>query len=110
MTFVPRVFLASSVLAFGVHGLAASPDPGPGRALFLTNCATCHLGQAGLVGGPAIPDLLHDPLPRSEDPAALEQWIRNGTGSPGMPAFAGSLTPAEIEAIVRYIRSERAAR
>jgi len=93
------------MLAFA---LVAGPAPDPGRELFLANCATCHLGQGGLVGQSGPPDLLHDPLPRGDSAEALAAWIRNGTGSPAMPAFADGLSPAEIDAIVRYIRSERA--
>jgi mono/diheme cytochrome c family protein len=88
--------------------LALAADPG--RALFLTNCATCHLGQGGLVGQTGPPDLLRDPLPRGESAEALATWIANGTGSPGMPAFSGGLSPAEIDQLVRYIRAERALR
>jgi mono/diheme cytochrome c family protein len=88
--------------------LAAQTDAG--RALFLANCATCHLGHAGLVGQAPLPDLLRDPLPRGDGEQVLSTWIANGTGYPGMPAFGGSLTPAEIAELVRYIRAQRALR
>jgi mono/diheme cytochrome c family protein len=93
--------------SFLALALAAS-GPDPGRALFLTNCATCHLGQGGLVGQAGPPQLLRDPLPRGDSAQALAAWTANGTGSPGMPAFAGGLSAAEIDAIVGYIRRERA--
>jgi mono/diheme cytochrome c family protein len=89
---------------------ADPPPPGPGRALFLAHCATCHLGQGGLVGQAGPPDLLAGVLPRGESAEALALWIRNGTGSPAMPAFAEGLSEAEIAELVRYIRAERAAR
>jgi mono/diheme cytochrome c family protein len=94
--------MLGAILAFV---LAAQPDAG--RALFLANCATCHLGHAGLVGQAPLPDLLRDPLPRGDSEAALTTWIANGTGMPGMPAFAGGLTDAEIAELVRYIRAQR---
>ena len=84
--------------------------PEPGRALFLAHCATCHLGQGGLVGQAGPPDLLAGVLPRGESAEALALWIRNGTGSPAMPAFAEGLSESEIAELVRYIRAERAAR
>jgi len=90
-----------------------APPPRPpdsGRALFLAHCATCHLGQGGLVGQAGPPDLLGGVLPRGENEAALAHWIRNGTGSPAMPAFAGGLSEPEIAELVRYIRAEREAR
>jgi mono/diheme cytochrome c family protein len=85
--------------------LAAQPDAG--RALFLENCATCHLGHAGLVGQAPLPDLLRDPLPRGDSEQVLSTWIANGTGYPGMPAFGGALSPTEIAELVRYIRAQR---
>ena len=88
--------------------LAAAPDAG--RALYLANCATCHMGQGGLVGQAGPPELLLDPLPRGESAEALTTWITNGTGSPGMPAFKDGLSPAEIDVLVRWIRAERALR
>lgn len=101
----------------GVLGCAAAPAVDPrvseshsGRALFLAHCATCHLGQGGLVGQAGPPDLLGGTLPRGDTPEALALFIRNGTGSPAMPAFGEGLSPAEIAELVRYIRAERATR
>src|SRR5262245_29009295 len=88
--------------------LAAAPDAG--RALYLANCATCHKGQGGLVGQSGPPELVLDPLPHGDSAEALTTWITKGTGSPGMPAFGGALSPAEIDTLVRWIRAERALR
>ena len=91
------------------EALLRSPEArASGRKLFLANCATCHLGQGGLIGQAGPPDLLNGPLPRGDSEAALTAWTANGTGSPAMPAFAGGLSPAEIAEVVRYIREERA--
>jgi mono/diheme cytochrome c family protein len=95
------------VAALAVLGAGEPGTPTEGRALFLANCATCHLGQGGLVGQSGPPDLLRGALPRGDGEAALIQWTANGTGSPAMPAFAGGLSTAEIETLVRWIRAER---
>jgi mono/diheme cytochrome c family protein len=109
-------------ILLGVLSCAAAPASEPssakatspaasGRALFLANCATCHLGQGGLIiglGGP--PELLWAELPRGDSEEALTYSTANGTGAPGMPAFAEGLSSAEIAEIVLYIREERAAR
>ena len=102
-------------ILFGIFVCAATAqaDPAPagsGRTLFLAHCATCHLGQGGLVGQAGPPDLLAGVLPRGESAEALTLWIRNGTGTPAMPAFAEGLSGSEIAEIVRYILAERAAR
>jgi mono/diheme cytochrome c family protein len=102
--FRSRIARMWPVLALAL--LAAAPDPG--RALYLANCATCHLGQGGLIGQAGPPDLLRDPLPRGDGAEALATWIRQGTGSPAMPAFGEALSPEEIDALVRYIRAQRA--
>jgi len=95
------------ILALALTAAPGAESPA-GRTLFLANCATCHLGQTGLVGQAGPPDLLRDPLPRGDSEAALTTWTANGTGSPGMPAFAGGLSTQEIAELVRYIRAQRA--
>ena len=92
----------------GDTATAAASAPPSGEAVFLRDCATCHLGRGGLIGNAALPDLLADPLPRGDDAAALTAVIRNGTGSLRMPAFRDGLADAEIAALVDWIREQRA--
>lgn len=69
---------------------AASAD---GATLFADNCAGCH-GSTGSGGqGPDI---------RNEDDAA-EVIAQVSAGGGGMPAFEGSLSATEIEAIAAYV-------
>ena len=105
-----RVWVGAVVSAFACAAAPVDPPvaPNAGRALFLASCATCHLGQGGLIGQAGPPDLLRGPLPRGDSEGALTAWTANGTGSPAMPAFAGGLSAAEIAEVVRYIRAERA--
>ena len=72
-----------------------------GRALFVGGatpaCAICHaLKDAGATGnvGPPLDELRPD-----EDRVAAA--VRNGIGA--MPAFAPSLTDAQIRALARYV-------
>jgi mono/diheme cytochrome c family protein len=84
------------------------------RTLYASRCAACH-GAAGKGDGP---NARHLPVPpaahssreamsaRSDD--ALFDTIASGglvmNRSPRMPAFGGSLTPDEVQSLVRYIR------
>ena len=80
------------------------PNPQPnasdataGRVLFLKNCAHCHGASAH---GDEGPDL--HKLDESDD------WIANRIrkGKAGqMTAFAGKLQPAEINAVIVYLRT-----
>ena len=109
--------LAAAVLACVSERSSARPADGPattaaeapdGEAIFLRDCATCHLGRGGLIGNAALPDLLGGPLARGDGAEVLAAVIRNGTGSPRMPAFRDGLSDAEIAALVAWIRAERA--
>lgn len=91
-----------------VAPIAAAEDAG---ALFATHCARCH-GALGHGDGPdaetidiPVPDLT-DPGKQSHyDDASMEQLIAKGF--PPMPPFGGALTPEQITALRRYIRSIR---
>ena len=77
------------------------PDLVRGQQLFMFNCNQCHPGgAAGLA-----PGLNDKPLPA----VAIKTQIRNGVGA--MPAFDESrLIDADVDAIVKYLKSLRAAR
>jgi mono/diheme cytochrome c family protein len=69
----------------------------PGRALFLKNCAHCHGADARGDDGPDLHGL-----------DVSDEWIANRIrkGKKGqMTAFAGKLQPAEIDALVAYLRT-----
>jgi len=71
-----------------------------GREVYQRRCANCH-GTAG--GGGTGPELAGGAVAAAyPDPADQVALIADGRN--GMPAFAGSLTTAEIEAVVRYTR------
>jgi mono/diheme cytochrome c family protein len=68
-----------------------------GRALFLKNCAHCHGATAHGDEGPDLHNL-----------DLTADWIANRIrkGKAGqMTAFAGKLQPAEIDALVAYVKT-----
>jgi outer membrane protein assembly factor BamB/cytochrome c5 len=68
-----------------------------GKAVFRTNCATCHILADANATGTTGPDL--DQL--MPDFATVERQVINGGG--GMPAFGGSLSRAQITSVSRYV-------
>jgi mono/diheme cytochrome c family protein len=74
----------------------AAPD---GAAIFKDNCASCHtLKAAGATGtvGPNL-DTLKPPEP------VVEHQVEVGGGA--MPPFKGTLSPAQITAVAKYVSS-----
>ncbi len=105
-----------SLLFVMVPGTAACVSPPPevplgadgepdrqltlGRDVYSDRCATCH-GTSGQGGtGPKLADgAVVDAYPV---PAAQRQIIADGRNA--MPSFAGRLSTAELDAVVRYTR------
>lgn len=68
-----------------------------GETIFSANCASCHtLAAAGAAGvvGPNLDEL-------KPDMEEVMSQVQNGGG--GMPSFAGTLSPAEITAVSKYV-------
>jgi cbb3-type cytochrome c oxidase subunit III len=86
----------------GVSGASAKPPAqagNDGKAIFQANCASCHtLKAAGATGtiGPNL-DELRPPLAR------VKHQFEVGGGV--MPAFKGTLTPAQIDAVAKFVSS-----
>ena len=105
------------VFAGGLAWLLELPKPPPHASgverEWLALCATCH-GADGRGSWRAMlflirPGNFTDPT-RLEGVSdeALASIIKNGgapVGKPGMPAFGGSLSDAEADALVVYVRS-----
>jgi len=85
----------------GTGGPAGSPASSStsGAAIFKANCASCHtLAAAGATGtvGPDLDQLM----------PALAVIVRQVTnGGTIMPAFKGTLTTAQIQAVAKYVSS-----
>jgi mono/diheme cytochrome c family protein len=78
----------------GGGGKTAAPD---GKQIFTANCASCHTLKAAGSTGTVGPNL--DAANPSESFA--ETQVTNGGGV--MPAFKGTLTPAEIKAVATFV-------
>ena len=82
----------------GVPGAAAKPPTGnDGKSIFQANCASCHTLKAAQATGTIGPNL--DQLKPAE--ARVKHQVENG-GSV-MPAFKGTLTPAQIDAVAKFV-------
>lgn len=96
---------------------AATPAPVPpdGPALYARWCAACH-GATGRGDGPNAGNLPVRPadhssreaMSRRPDDSLFDTIAAGGAvmnRSPRMPAFGGTLSPADIRALVRHIRT-----
>jgi len=86
--------------AAAAGGGGAAPD---GKQVFTSNCGGCHtLAAAGTNGsvGPNLDDL-------KPSAAVVKTTVENGSGT--MPAFKGSLSAAEIDAVAAFVAGEKAA-
>jgi len=116
-----RRSLSSLALVIPLLLAAAGSAPGPvaaaedGGKVYATNCAACH-GDGGKGDGPA--GLYLDPKPASfADPAfwaarkddLVKKAILEGGAaigkSPVMPAWKASLSAAQVDAVVAYMKS-----
>jgi cbb3-type cytochrome c oxidase subunit III len=95
---------AQDVAAFvaakaGVPGAAATPPPAgnDGKSIFSANCASCHTLKAAGASGTIGPNL--DDLKPPE--ARVKHQVEVGGGV--MPAFKGTLTPEQIDAVAKYV-------
>jgi mono/diheme cytochrome c family protein len=80
----------------GGGGKAAAPD---GKAIFAANCASCHTLKAAGATGTVGPNL--DQLKPPETIVAHQVTVGGGA----MPPFKGTLSPAEITAVAKYVSS-----
>lgn len=103
--------LAFAAKPFAVVSLAATPPDG--HAIFLARCATCHQ-QTGLGAGP-FPPLAGNSDITAADTSGIIATVLNGKTGPitingkqysgAMPAWKGTLSNAEIAAVLSYVRS-----
>jgi cbb3-type cytochrome c oxidase subunit III len=98
----------ASVAANEAAPVAPPPAPPPppaggdggaedGKAIFSSNCASCHtLAAAGASGtiGPNLDEA-------KPDEALVRERVTNGKGV--MPSFKGKLTDAQINAVAKYV-------
>lgn len=114
------------ILYFGAFGERHPAEPAAvdGAAIYSSNCASCHGGSGeGGVGPQLSGGAVKLTFPEAD---AHMAWVEGGSGSVGtgnpygdpereggqrvakggMPAFRGTLSPEEIDAVVTYERDE----
>jgi cbb3-type cytochrome c oxidase subunit III len=93
--------VAAFVASVAGTGSASSSSPAQlgtnGKAIFQAKCGSCHTLSAAGTSGTVGPNL--DQLKPSE--AIVEHQVTNGGGV--MPAFKGTLSPAQIKAVATYV-------
>ena len=94
----------TTAAAKGGAGAAYNPAtgalPAGGAEIFAARCAGCHGADGGGGTGPRLAGKVQDDFPDIED-----QIVFVTKGRDGMPAFGGSLSTADIRAVVEYTRS-----
>ncbi len=98
------IILALSILIVVPNALAGGgPD---GATIYKSKCAMCHgpdgAGQTTMGKNLKLRNLGSAEVQGQTD-AQLTKWISDGKGK--MPAYKAKLTPAEIDALVGFIRS-----
>ncbi len=93
---------SQSALADEPGGAVKSRPPVTGEEVYRQICQSCHMADAkGATGAGAVPALAGDP--RLAVPAFGVAMVVKGQGA--MPWFYDTLTPAQIAAVVTYVRS-----
>ncbi len=84
----------------GPAGKVATPTPDDGHQLYLDDCSNCH----GL-DGTKLPQakIGSEAYVNSRGEASITRVIQTGQG--GMPAFASTLQPDQVKAVVAYLRT-----
>jgi len=76
---------------------AGDDEGGEGRQVFASSCGGCHTLEAAGTSGTVGPPLDGHDLDREE----IEEQVREGGGA--MPAFEGTLSDEEIEAVSDFV-------
>jgi mono/diheme cytochrome c family protein len=69
------------------------------KAIFAQKCSGCHGANGGGGMGPALGNV------EAKGDAFIKNRITNGSPEKGMPPFKDQLKPAEIDALVAYVKS-----
>jgi mono/diheme cytochrome c family protein len=96
-----RANAASGASPYGAPATATAPAPGAtavdGNQVFTSNCGSCHTLAAAGTTGQIGPNLDQVSLTATQ----VANQVRQGGGS--MPAFAGKLSDAEIQAVAAFV-------
>jgi cytochrome c6 len=97
-------FLGSTELGLGQAGNSSGADA------YKTNCVSCHAvdGRGSSVGKSLHAADFHSSQVQQQSDAQLTDVIKNGRGN--MPSFGRSLSQAQVDALVKYIRTFKSAK
>ncbi|HEV2730112.1 MAG TPA: cytochrome c [Terriglobales bacterium] len=100
-TVVAITIFMGSTVSVGL-GQAANNS---GAGAYKTNCVSCHAadGRGSAVGKSLHAADFHSPQVQQQSDAQLADVVTHGRGN--MPAFGNSLSKAQIDALVQYIRT-----
>lgn len=95
---------AAVVLVLGCMSLTSFAESGADT--YKAKCQMCHGADgtppAAMAKSMGIKDLKSDDIQKQSD-AELKTVVEKGKGK--MPGFAGKLTPAQIDDVVKYVKS-----
>jgi cytochrome c oxidase subunit 2 len=91
---------AAKAGAGAAYNSATGALPATGAEIFAAHCAGCHGASGGGGTGPKLAGKVQDDFPDIEDQIA---FVSKGKG--GMPSFGGSLSAADLRAVVEYTRT-----
>jgi len=102
------------LVAAHAGGRSVANAASDGKGIFNTNCATCH--QENGMGSPGVfPNLAGNKDVTAKDPTKLIGIVLHGLNTPltvngktydgGMPSWKGTLSNADIAAVLTYVRS-----
>jgi cytochrome c oxidase cbb3-type subunit 3 len=99
-----EIYLASklAILLCTLIGISMAQEPGDGRRMFASTCASCH-GLDGK-GSERGPDIVNRRAIRQLPDASLFRIVHDGKPGTGMPPFR-AIGDARINAVVAYLRT-----
>jgi mono/diheme cytochrome c family protein len=105
---IVKALVVSAGLGLAVAGSLAAQRPVSAATLFARNCASCH-GPRGapmpsMVQSMGVADFSKPATLAAVPDSVLRATVTNGKGKL-MQGFGGRLTPEQIEALVRYVRT-----
>lgn len=96
------VLVSSAWLESAAQTAKGKSGGGGTAALYTKHCAKCHLEDGKGLESLSPPNFTDPKWQSAHTDAAIAKGIRDGKGT--MPGFKDTLTPAQINALVKHIR------